>query len=98
MVWSAVSGAKMSDNAELWVILRLLKENSCSLRNMMRPSRKRFSASLHQPAATSSPETVREIDMRRISKLPKHRDRHLRMELTCLVMACLGAFAESDFH
>ena len=30
----------------------------------------RFSASLHQPPATSGPETVREIDMRRMSKLP----------------------------
>ena len=37
---------------------------------MMRPSRKHFSASLHQTAATSGPETVREIDMRRMSKLP----------------------------
>ena len=49
----------MPEYAELWLILRLLKQ-----------SRRRFSASLHQPAATSGPETVREIDMRRMSKLP----------------------------
>ena len=52
-------GAEMPEYAELWLILRLLKHN-----------RRRFSASLHQPAATSGPETVREIDMRRMSKLP----------------------------
>ena len=57
MIWSAVSGAKMPDYAELWLILRLLKQ-------------KTRCASLHQPAATSGPETVREIDMRRMSKLP----------------------------
>ena len=36
----------------------------------MRPSRKRCSASLNKRAATSGPETIREIDMRRMSKLP----------------------------
>ena len=63
MIWSAVRGAKMPEYAELWLILRLLKRDIGSLRDMMRPSRRRFSASLHQPAATSGPETVREIDM-----------------------------------
>ena len=70
MIWSAVSGTKMLEYAELWLILRLLKQNNRSLRDMMRPPRRRCSASFHQPAATSGPETVREIDIRLMSKLP----------------------------
>ena len=92
MIWSAVSGEKVLEYVELWLILRLLKQNSRSLRDMMRPSRRRSSASLHQPAATSCPVTVREIDMRRLSKLP-----NIRIELTCLVMACLWAVGDGDF-